>query len=117
MEVAVFRSTSSLLSTDSQFSMVDISAQQRVGQGTVSASDSSGEMEPSQNLEPGHILHIDMPISQMDTLKIGGLVKGHVRLPMLATDDEHVGEEFNTVPFTGQVCFSHCLTPPFILVQ
>ena len=82
----------SVLIAGPQFSMVDISAEKRV----------TAREQPSS--ETSHILHIDMPISQMEKLKIGSVVKGHVRLPMLANSEEHVGNEFSTVPFTGEVC-------------
>jgi hypothetical protein len=94
-----FNSSAATLLGGSQFSMVDVSAERRMmGQQALKSSTAS-----AQRLFPGHVLHIDMPISQMDKLKIGSVVKGHVRLPMLANDEQHVGNEFNSVPFTGQV--------------
>jgi hypothetical protein len=86
-----FNAAISMLVAGPQFSMVDISAEQRVRTTEQPVSETS------------HILHIDMPISQMEKLKIGSVVKGHVRLPMLANSEEHVGNEFSTVPFTGEV--------------
>ena len=99
---ASYRPPTSVLFGSTDFSMVDISAQQRIKSKIHSAADQLAAMS-SQQIGPGHVLHIDMPMSQMDQLKIGSVVKGHLRLPMLASDEQHVGSEFNSVPFTGEV--------------
>ena len=96
------RSTVTTLLSGSQFSMVDLSAEQRTMGGGPSGAPNLRDVS-AQRLFPGHVLHIDMPMSQMDKLKVGSVVKGHVRLPMLANDEQHVGNEFNSVPFTGEV--------------
>ena len=97
-----YRTPTSVLFGSTDFSMVDISAEQRIKSKIHSAADQLAAMS-SQQIGPGHVLHIDMPMSQMDQLKIGSVVKGHLRLPMLASDEQHVGSEFNSVPFTGEV--------------
>lgn len=74
-------------------SFEDLSAKHRMGRTT----DLVSQADP---VPAGHVIHIDMPKAAMDKLKVGSLVKGKVREPMLASGG---GKVFNTLDFTGKV--------------
>ncbi|KAJ1494630.1 hypothetical protein T484DRAFT_1877322 [Baffinella frigidus] len=80
-----------------QLSMVDLSAQQR--QDSLAAP-TMALASSSDPIPPGHVIHVDMPQSAMQKLKVGSIVKGKVREPMLAADGQ---KQFDTVDFTGKV--------------
>jgi hypothetical protein len=96
----------------SQVSLVDVSAMQRAkpedqvsfedlsSMSRAQAATSAAQKAPTGPLPVGQVLRVDMPASQMQSLKVGSIVKGQVRRPMLAADGQ---EEFNTLDFTGKV--------------
>lgn len=99
-----------------QLSMVDVSAAQRAKRhDSVSFIDVSGEgggrgrqaaalaaEAPSGPVPYGHIIHVDIPAAELKQLKVGSIVKGQVRRPMLS-QTESGREDFNTIDFTGKV--------------
>ncbi len=97
-----------------QVSLVDVSAMQRAkptDQVTfedlssvrrAEAATTAAQKAPEGPLPVGQVIRVDMPAKEMQSLKVGSVVKGQVRRPMLAADGQ---EEFNTLDFTGKVCF------------
>jgi len=83
--------------SDASISMVDLTAQQRRN---ALAAPTTALAASSEPIPPGHVIHVDMPKAAMAKLKVGGIVKGKVREPMLAADGS---KQFDTVDFTGKV--------------
>lgn len=83
-----------------QVSLQDISSMRRAA-----AAASAAQGAAAGPMPVGHVIHVDMPTSEMKQLKVGSIVKGTVRRPMLAADG---AEEFNTLDFTGKVSFPRC---------